>query len=502
MQSRRTVEHETTRIRMARDESVDGSDRLPQTLRHLSLAALFVVFPLASRPWATTGIDTFYASKAVALGLVWAVVAVAVLANYRSASLRDFARAARRPFVLVSLLAATWVLTAAWMNSGAAGLFGSIQRYDGAIFFATWLTLLPLLGALGAKFETRTPILVYMSIGGVAVGAWALMETYGFQPASLFSSVSPNADPRTYGAATLGHRGHVTMFVTFVSLIAAVVVVRNEVDRRTASALGIVAVILAFTAFSTGGRAAWVGFVVGWAGFALVQLMNRYLRGDSSHRISRLLVMSAIYLVIATLAVQINPLGQARFDGFRGAVEGSDNSLNSRFVAWRAGLRVVGMNPVVGLGPEKFSTEIWEGLSPAEEQVLYGNYFPRRLVPHVERHGTGLVAYDASNDRVEFRAGVFDKAHNYLLDLAILFGLPAVAALILLALSGIGTSLRSDVTSGLAIAAAFIAYFVHGLAWFPTLQLDPILWGTLALFAGTSWTTRRKARPDTPRVGV
>ena len=135
----------------------------------------------------------------------------------------------------------------------------------------------------------------------------------------------------------------------------------------------------------------------------------------------------------------------------------------SRVDEWRVALSTLGHHPLVGVGPEGYRLAFHEGV-------------------------------DASYERQHGREVQPDRAHNSLLDMAIVAGVPGLA-LYLAVLVLVGRAVRrrvAAVQTPLVVAAAvgLAAYQAQQLFLFPLAELEPVAWAIAGAIVCTKVTTR------------
>src|SRR5690606_35522290 len=75
----------------------------------------------------------------------------------------------------------------------------------------------------------------------------------------------------------------------------------------------------------------------------------------------------------------------------------------------------------------------------------------------------------------------WDKAHNYLLDLGLTAGVPAVLFFALFVAGCVQYLWASGFRFAQGIAIALLSFIVFGVAWFPTISLDPVIWAIVGV---------------------
>src|SRR5690606_28075666 len=121
---------------------------------------------------------------------------------------------------------------------------------------------------------------------------------------------------------------------------------------------------------------------------------------------------------------------------------GQDAALNARFSAWAGGARLLVRNPLFGVGAGGFGYGVWPLLSAAEAEVMIRDPLGARLVGVELTEGSfvisgNVIATSDSSGNLLISALGWDKAHNYLLDLALVAGVPGLLFFILFVVGAI-----------------------------------------------------------------
>jgi O-antigen ligase len=197
-----------------------------------------------------------------------------------------------------------------------------------------------------------------------------------------------------------------------------------------AAALGVVAVAASQT------RGAWIGLlaaaVVAWPALRATIGMRRL--GTA------LLAALAAAVVLAIFT----PLGGRAL----ATLDADDGGGRSRLDEWRVAAAVVADHPIVGVGPEGYRVAATEHLDD----------------DYARRYGRDVVV---------------DRAHDGVLDVAAIGGLPAASLYVGLgALVGVRAwrVRRSGNPFVVGAAAAVVGYAVQQLVLFPVAEIDPVVW--------------------------
>lgn len=347
---------------------------------------------------------------------------------------------------------------------------GSSDRMAGAYSMACWFGLLLVSSAIARYGHARSTFLLWLAVcAGLITSVWALLQGLNKDPLTWLSTEGVFFD---IPAAAFGHGALASAFVVFVSLLFVFNRLANESWRSTDA---FVTLILGVGISSAGGRAA-LGGLFGAATFLLVRTMV-HKRGASY-----LLRHLAVLAVAITATALVLPRTQAQALNAVAAMQGQDPSLNYRFPAWRTGLKVVAANPLLGVGAGGFAYAAWNFTTPADEALLiegsvldtYGTH--NWLNEKYQISGNVLFFYDEPLGQMIFTSLGWDKAHNYLLDVALTAGVPAAVLFIAATVAILQALWRSSIHFSKGVAVGLGAFLIFGLAWFPTIGLDPVIW--------------------------
>ncbi len=349
------------------------------------------------------------------------------------------ARAWRGPLDLTTVL---WGALLAWLLVATVGAVDPLHAWIGTpdrrLGLLAWVVsaLVFLAGRRLAAVPGATRTVVRgMTVAAVGVGAWALAELGGTAPVDVSFDGGRLGGP--WGQpAYLGAAG--TLLVPAAVGLAAD---RGEVTAwRAGAAVGAVAALAAV--LGSGTRAAWFGLLVG--GTVVAPRAWPWL---SRHR-----VPAAAGVVALVVVAALTPIGGRAV----GALSPGGIDDSGRLDEWRIGVRALADHPVVGVGPEGY-------------RVVFGD------------------AVDADYEAEHGRDVLPDRAHDALLDVGIVGGVPALvlygtllAVVVAAAVRRIG---RPDpVLACLGVGA--VAFVAQSLLLFPTAELDPIFWLVAGLVVG------------------
>jgi len=383
-------------------------------------------------------------------------------------------------FLLAPFLATVTPLDAAFL--------GSTQRADGALLMLVSL----LLAATLAMMVHGNPCLRWIAIFSFATaasiaGTFGIFESNGTSPFAWFGGqFTGRIEPRgTIGnAAFLG----VTTAMASTILVSLALSPRIRRNPRQVLLLALWAIFLAFATASTGGRAAYLALLATLLGMAILTA----LRAGGAR--ARLITAGAALLLIVSLVAgtALTDIGRQSVRELRDALQGTDNSWNSRLVTFTLGAEAIAQQPLRPYGPAAFGIVVWDLANEAQTRQLYSELVPWSVLDQVERRGTLIRYPDPRTGEFIVERAMYDKAHNYLLDLTLSFGLLATLALVTFVLLVIASAIRSTSPVAHALAATTLIYAIHAQAWFPAVATEPAVFALL----GVAWGLSLRASPQ------
>lgn len=460
---------------------------------HVFWALLFVVTPLLFNPsvlWATS-IKELQETAVFRGCAAWVLLLLGVMlaaASRREVTFGQVVRSLPRvalPFKFLWGFIGVVLLSTFFSNyfPGVPAL-GSPVRADGTVMQVAWFAMAMVAAELVASSTLDPGVFMrYLALGGAATSVWILLQARAADPLTLLSRLHFHL---TFAAGAFGHGGVATVYVAICLIVVGFSWVTSG---PMAWWKAFIVALLAAGMVAAGGRAGIAGFLVAGA-----VLLVRVLRSGRHHRTLLIAVVSVVLGGVGGYAAAPHARYQASIT--RAAVRGAGlgESIASRLVTWRVALRVIAAHPLSGVGPEGFGYLVWQYASKAEQRVLLeqaigfkpptGGY---RVV------GDAIVYTDPATGKLASRYYVWDKAHDYYLDIAIATGLPSLV----LFLGFLGSLLWILLTSGVTfvrnIGLALLAFSVWGVAWFYTVSLDPIVWGLMGVGLGLHWRFLRRS---------
>lgn len=349
---------------------------------------------------------------------------------------RGHCAAPSRTVLLLALaLGGWWIASTPFALHLATALDGEYDYYNGLWTHLCWLALFVAAMFIPSDTSTARRIAALLVAAIVPVAAVNILETTGLTAIGL-NEVS-----------TLGDRVAAGALMNFAIPFAAIAMFRA---RHWHARTGLASLLALFivSEFLSQGRGPWIGLVV-----AMVILAVGMTQAKSRWKVVAALLAGVV--VLGGLTARLNPMVAQRFATLTQVSQ--DQSLNQRFVYYRAALRVVREHPVTGIGFENFR-----------------NSYP---------------SYRAADDIWFFDNVIPTMVHNGYLETALNNGIPALLlylALVATVLVRLGRQLareadreRRDLLLGLL--AALSAYLVQDMSGWLDMALASAFWVTLGL---------------------
>jgi O-antigen ligase len=341
---------------------------------------------------------------------------------------------------------------------------GSAQRMDGPVIQAGWFLLALIAYLLVREVSPRaTTVLAWALAAALATSLWAFLQGVGLDPLTVLTGVYLDIP-----AGAFGHGALAGGFLAFVALLAAWQWLGAD---RLAPAWMVALFVLGVGVSAVGGRAAFFGLLAGY----LVSLVE--VRADV-RKVQRLLLFGAAFAAGFVVPLLTVPRAKDQVVNLGNAVTGTDLALNARFSAWKGGLRLLVANPAFGVGPGGFDYGVWPLLDAAEAEPMVRDALGTDIDLSEGSYvisGNVIATSDASGQLLVASLG-WDKAHNYLLDLGLTAGIPAVLFYLGFLVTAMVFLWRSGSSFGRGVAIGLVSFSVFGLGWFGTISLDPVVW--------------------------
>lgn len=385
---------------------------------------------------------------------------------------------------------------------------GTTFRMDGNLVQAAWFALSFITYLVVRGSAPRDKVVMGLAIAAAVVTSiWTYLQGIGHDPLTYLTGLYLDVP-----AGAFGHGALAGAFLAFVALLAAW---RWTWMDRTTLLQWLVFVVIGAGISAAGGRSALAGLLVG------LMLSIALLVGRKKSILKLTVCVTALVggFVVGLLTV---PRAQIQADNTVAAVAGQDAALNARFSAWKGGARLLAKNPLFGVGPGGFGYGVWPLLSAEEAEIMIRDPLGAQLDGVDLAEGSyvisgNVIATTDSSGKLLVSALGWDKAHNYLLDLGLTAGVPALAFFLLFLFGSMWSLWTSGSLFARGTAIALVSYVVFGLGWFPTISLDPVIWtlvGAALAYAELSrekWSAqgtpdqtsgdhgREGRRPPTPR---
>ncbi|HEX7022226.1 MAG TPA: O-antigen ligase family protein, partial [Trueperaceae bacterium] len=379
--------------------------------------------------------------------------------------------APERPLALLAFflsgLLFTSLLTTGNLNFTLPGISSHFEGFVVGILEAAWFGLVPIgAGLMRARVvDARLP-LALLTAGAVAAGSWVLLEAYGSGAFTLFAAGQQGHNL----AGTLGHQAYVAAF-TGVAL--SFWVVRHALRGPLSPLHVLVSAVLMAALVASGGRAGLLATLFVLA----VATAYAWRHGRGKQAVALLLPV----LAVGGLVTLTSHHAQKRVARIGTAIQGEDGSVNHRFIFWDIAQQAILDRPLAGYGAYALHYLAWEYASPEEARALLTEFLPRELAEQAVR--IGKLAFYADPESGTLRVRVMNPygVHNYLLDMALAHGLPTMVMFLAFLLSTASSLYRARTPVALAALAALGTYLLYGMFWFPTINVDPMIWGLVGI---------------------
>ncbi len=404
-----------------------AQDRIALAIYGSFFAALLLV--------CSPALDSKFAlPKLLVLGV--GVLALCLLLLFRARRVAPLASAT--PALLLALaLAVWWVLSTPFALHVPTALFGEYDYYNGLLTHLCCLTLFVV--SLSLPLNVRT----VRTISWLTVAAVALVALVNVTEIAGITGLGLGE------VSTLGDRVAASALMNFAIPFVVVALIRQPYSGVKA-ALGLLLALLLLSEFLSQGRGPWIGLLV-----ALFILMIGLV--NSRHRWLATAMLALGTTTIVGLAAFFNPALLQRFTTFTHLA--SDESVNLRFVYYRAALRAIADHPMVGIGFENFKNSYPHYRGPDD------TYFFSNIIPTMVHNGYLETALN-----------------NGIAALLLYLGLVGVVLFRLAKeLKNAKDPARRDLL--LCFFAALCAYLIQDLSGWLDLALAAIFWTMLGLAA-------------------
>lgn len=357
---------------------------------------------------------------------------------------------------LLIALGLIFVLSTYLSTNHYIAIFGTLDRANGVV---THLSYLLLFVCVATQIDSqRSPLLLRVLIlTAVPIGLLGLIQAAGWQPLPVFT------DARSPITTTLGRANFTGAYLALL-LPLTLTAAQAATDRWRRRGYGALVALELMVIALTQARAAWIAAVAGISVLLWLQVAPRW-----SRRVRGLSVLGGIVVAGGGLLLILQ----------RAIANGG--SIAARWTIWQASLRL--------LWPR-----LWLGYGADTLELHFPSVYPPQLVYY---QGRGVVV---------------DRAHNWLLDGSLNYGVVATGVLIALVarilwqgwkrltLHEDAIALSSDERRWLAACMAGIcAHLVGNLFLFDVAATAVVFWLLLAVVtAATAQTDARALRWSLP----
>jgi O-antigen ligase len=350
--------------------------------------------------------------------------------------------------------------------------WGSPYRAGGSLNLLLYLVL-AIFSYLVVKKEDWKKVLTCAIIAGLAVSFLAIAQQLQFKEGVLVSYI-------TRPPSTMGNTNFLAVYLIFLLFLAFTYGIKEKIPIKKLFYLGSSAIFLLVIVLTVS-RAAFIGIILGffWVLFFTKFRNPLFNKLKIILAILPIIILSLLFFIANNPSISSKITQQDKPTEFYFLSRFSFNLLSDvRFSAWRVGLDALKDRPILGYGPENFSIGF---------DKFYNPYLP----------GLNSVG-----------GGVWwDRAHNFLLDIGVTLGVPALLAYIIFWIALIlklqkkkeGNSFE-DLNPHI-LQAMFIAYFganFFGFDCVPTYIISFLLVGyCLSLISvNEDKVTTSKNRPE------
>ena len=333
----------------------------------------------------------------------------------------------RRVRVALALLAAlvAWSALATTLGVDRGGsLLGEFDRFQGLLPQLLYATLLVVAMFATVRAGTSRLLLIGIFTGAVLVGGYAVIQRLGLDWVQ-WTGIPGGRIGSAFGQPNV-------LGVELATALPASFGLWPGASPRQRPAIAVGCAVISAALLFTLSRGAWVGAGVGLAVFAVLVVADR-LRADTTHTeraptpdsctrtsavLSRasesLLVVTAIGAVVLG-ALMLVPASRSSLDNAAARARSSanlrDTSVSAHVGLWRTALEMVRDRPLVGAGPDAFSSLFAAYRTPDQPGIGTANVRP-------------------------------ESAHNFFLDQAVSTGVPGLAIMLALIIATAVAALR------------------------------------------------------------
>jgi putative inorganic carbon (HCO3(-)) transporter len=278
-------------------------------------------------------------------------------------------------------------------------LWGDPYRSGGFVNFA-FLIIFCLLVANTIRKQDWSKIWIFSLIIGVFVSIIGIIQSFGLMPKIFFPTKEP--------WSTIGGSTFLAIYLLILSFIALLLTIKSikNLDKKWFFYLPCFLLFI-FVILLTGSRATYLGLIIG-----LLYFVFAYPKKLPKVRLALITITTLLVIIVAYSNTQL-PL--PNFIEKNKIVQQVKPRLSiklflndPRFSVWQISAKAISARPVLGYGPENFS-------------IAFDKYYDPSL-PRM------IASYD--DEKI-----YYDRAHNFLLNIAVEAGIPALIIYILLLIS-------------------------------------------------------------------
>lgn len=411
--------------------------------RYFLYATAFI--PLIIMPF---GLDMYSLPKAVVL---W-FIAISLFLCWTAGSIREGYLFFQKTPLFLPLLALSIVLLASLLFglNFRNSLFGSWAMRHETLF--TWLSYIFLFFA-SANFLSRKDAKTFtLTIAAVSIPLLCLaIADFLFGP-DIYPWEIPAGIETGRASATLGNPVFLGGFAAFsLSLIASLFFIPGRISRFIV--LSIAFFICSLGLLATLSRGAWVGALAGLA------TLLYYVLFKSANRKSYLFVLLCAILVTAVLIFNFTIPGEYSLPERITSAIKLEGSVAARLTIMKSSLFIIADRPLIGWGIENMAD-------------IFPSY---RIKEYITYEGTRIS----------------DRAHNQLLDMGIIAGVPGILIMLWIIFVFIRTALTAAFSKPydasniyfVALFAACLAYLVFEQSAFSLVGVTPFFWVSAGILA-------------------
>jgi len=342
-------------------------------------------------------------------------------------------------FILISL---SFILSINYSTS----LFGDYTRFEGFFTYLAYVSLFIVAGQLAWNNQRIIYLAYFLVTGASIVSAIGILQYFGYNIISVNAHFNIHRSSGMFGNPSLLAGYLVLVFPVSLALFFRA---RDSIITALLGLASLLIFIATMTSFTRGG---WLAILLTTLIFFIWSRKNWFQKKAKIIAVIFTMLSTILLLLVytSTASSEINLV-----DRIKSATQPSSGSLGTRWEIWRGSLELIKERPLLGSGPDTFAL-----------------VFPR----HKSAKLTASQSYHELND----------NAHNYLLQIAVTLGIPALLIFIFifvrsLSISGKGLDEESSlIYRGLLvgvlgylitvsfevaiIGATFIIWIIFGIA--------------------------------------